>query len=913
MKSFDYINKLHRFFAWVVCLLFLEQTSFGQSYYRSFTSGDWGQVATWESGPTAGGPWTPAVATPTSTDFTVTILSGHIVRIKATVTIDEVTVNVGGTLIANMTTVLNIANGTGVDLTINGTFKDSLNGSNITFAASATWVIGAGGTLIKVTNSSSNNWQSAYSTGIANIPSTANWIVRKEGTLNPSISTTNGGTQAYYPNLIIENNTAGLYNTNVTTSNHFNGNVSYPIIKGNFDVGGTGSSTVDFLSNDLNPTMGVQILGYMVVRAGNFYRNYGTGTEIRGNLTVEGTFNYDASDARKLVFSGGNAQGIYGAGALSVYYMEINKTANDLTLNRMVMVDNNMNFVNRKIITTTANVLVINDNATATGASNSSYVEGPCRKLGDDAFDFPVGKGGDYQLCGINGAGAPGITAFWTENFTNGCTQNCLAGSYTGPNGTWTVTNSGTNGNYANEWFISCAENGMPAGSCGAGCGNNASLHVGNIPCALCFLCPTGDCGATYNAGPTFGGQNPTADKRAESPVISTIGKSTITLGFNYIENGQTTLDNFTVEYSINGGTTWALLTNPGKTPATCAPQGTWTAFTVGLPTTCDNISNLKIGFRWINNTDGTGSDPSVAIDNVTLSAAVPDSYTAEYFKANPTVVYNNVVNLPLDHVSKCEYWIINRDFGTQARTVKLSWDANSCGVTNLSDLRVAYFNSASWDDKGNTATTGTTASGTVTSNSQNNWGPFTLASVNSNNPLPVELLSFTGERKNKSVLLKWTTSSELNNDYFTLKRSTNQREFFSIAKIQGAGTSSVQHNYSFTDEHPANGVNYYELLQTDFDGSVRGNGVVAVRFDLSNQNIMVTSDYAAQQIVVKLDDEVFDKGSIELMDDLGKMISAKVLDKRNNYIFNTVSLSNGIYLLRITSKDEVVYKRFFY
>ena len=233
-----------------------------------------------------------------------------------------------------------------------------------------------------------------------------------------------------------------------------------------------------------------------------------------------------------------------------------------------------------------------------------------------------------YVACLLSGLLFPAIShsqvVFWSENFNNGCSSNCNAASYSGTNGACSVSDPGTNGNIPNEFFVSCAENGEPVGSCGAGCGNDATLHVASVPCTLCFACINGDCGAAYNAGPSFGGEDPLTIKRAESPLISTLGKSGITLEFKYIERGQGTSDNATLEYSINGGSTWLSLVNMAKTATTCGSgQGLWTAYSIVLPATCDNISNLKIGFRWVNNSDGTGSDPSFAVDNVELSTVV--------------------------------------------------------------------------------------------------------------------------------------------------------------------------------------------------------------------------------------------------------------------------------------------------
>ncbi|MCX7697537.1 MAG: hypothetical protein N2Z72_07600, partial [Bacteroidales bacterium] len=50
---------------------------------------------------------------------------------------------------------------------------------------------------------------------------------------------------------------------------------------------------------------------------------------------------------------------------------------------------------------------------------------------------------------------------FWSEGFGTGCNQGQLANGFTSSNGTWTVTNTGTNGNYANQWYVSATENGQ--------------------------------------------------------------------------------------------------------------------------------------------------------------------------------------------------------------------------------------------------------------------------------------------------------------------------------------------------------------------------------------------------------------------------------------------------------------------
>lgn len=208
---------------------------------------------------------------------------------------------------------------------------------------------------------------------------------------------------------------------------------------------------------------------------------------------------------------------------------------------------------------------------------------------------------------------------FWSEPFNNGCTAACSAVGFNSGLGAWTQSVTGTEGANPNAWFVSCAENGNAVGACGSPCGSNATLHlsaqIGNP------FCPN-DCGAAYDAGGLCGLLTcPRTNRRIQSPTINCTGFTGISLNFTYIENGQTTLDDATVWYF--DGTTWAQVDNPPKTATACGGQGIWAARTVALPASANNNPNVKIGFRWVNNDDGAGTDPSIAINDITLSVAV--------------------------------------------------------------------------------------------------------------------------------------------------------------------------------------------------------------------------------------------------------------------------------------------------
>lgn len=103
---------------------------------------------------------------------------------------------------------------------------------------------------------------------------------------------------------------------------------------------------------------------------------------------------------------------------------------------------------------------------------------------------------------------------------------------------------------------------------------------------------------------------------------------------------------------------------------------------------------------------------------------------------------------------------------------------------------------------------------------------------------LPIELLSFTGEKAHDDVLLRWSTASEESNDFFTIFRSLDMQDWKEVGTIHGAGTSQSRIDYQLVDEFPHLGTNYYKLRQTDFDGTFADSHVIAVDFDVGDRFI---------------------------------------------------------------------------
>ncbi len=179
---------------------------------------------------------------------------------------------------------------------------------------------------------------------------------------------------------------------------------------------------------------------------------------------------------------------------------------------------------------------------------------------------------------------------------------------------TWILnTPTGPNGDDNNFWQINDTEGGVAPGGCGTGGNGDNTLHVTSV------FNPAG--GAAYDAGGLCGILFcPETNMRAESPNISTVGFTGLTLTFDYIGNGDGLLDNASLLYSTDGGTNFTVLDPSLKSNVCASSQGEWTQNSYTLPAVCENINNLRLAFNWTNNDDALGTDPSFAVNNIIIS-----------------------------------------------------------------------------------------------------------------------------------------------------------------------------------------------------------------------------------------------------------------------------------------------------
>ncbi|WP_439880312.1 GDSL-type esterase/lipase family protein [Pontibacter sp. MBLB2868] len=86
---------------------------------------------------------------------------------------------------------------------------------------------------------------------------------------------------------------------------------------------------------------------------------------------------------------------------------------------------------------------------------------------------------------------------------------------------------------------------------------------------------------------------------------------------------------------------------------------------------------------------------------------------------------------------------------------------------------------------------------------------------------VPVEYAAFEAELStDNNVHLTWKTSSENGNDNFEVLRANQGEDFKKIGEIDGAGSSTGNLTYNYTDTTAPYGILKYKLKQISFDGS---------------------------------------------------------------------------------------------
>lgn len=288
----------------------------------------------------------------------------------------------------------------------------------------------------------------------------------------------------------------------------------------------------------------------------------------------------------------------------------------------------------------------------------------------------------------------------------------------------------------------------------------------------------------------------------------------------------------------------------------------------------------------------------------ISMNAPASNStYTAEYFP----YAYTNTTTLAagLDHISNVEHWIFNRVSGSNVN-VTLSFTTARSGVVNsLTDLRVAKWDGSQWLNLGNGGTTGTTAAGTVVNSSAiTTYSPFTLGSSSTLNPLPVNLLSFNAKLLDQMVAIKWSTTNEINNDYFTIEKSINGTDWTTLTTVDASESTENVNFYEAIDLSPVAGIQYYRLKQTDLNGQSKYCDKTFINFTSSKPEIVAYPNPCSDFLSVNLNST--EQTDLKLLNAFGQVVYSETTSEQNLVKIDLSLLPAGVYVLETMVNNEI-------
>jgi hypothetical protein len=841
-------------------------------YYRSKSSGAFESSCNWETSLTGSDPWIQALVAPDFTAQNINILSGHTITVNSALTLDQLTVESGGTLELN-NFAITWNNGTGVDFIVNGTYIDNASSAqNSIFSSGAKWQLGANGTFIKTRNSSSAIFRDNYEGGMSTIPATANWIIRYTGASDVSFTTV-GGT--YYPNLTFENASTTNPHTLLQT---FSGIIDYATVKGNLDIGGTTYSNGIQIRNTNTNATPLTVLGNLIVRSGSKLENTngstsGTGFAVKGSTTVDGELNVAGTGTSGLLrLEGTSAQSISGSGTITLHDVTINNSAG-VNLSRNLSVGGGLVLTAGTLGIGTHTLTYSGSSLTRT-SGNLNASTGTLIFTNTSALTLPASVfSGNVNNLTLNGAG--GVTL--GSNTT-------LVGALTLTNGTLTV--AGNTLTYSGSSITRTS--GLLDASNSAATLAFANTSALTLPAGL-FSANINNLTISGSGGITLGGNTTVAS-------TLTLSSGNILTGSHYLELGTSTSQKGTLSrtagYVVGNMRRWFSGTNSGDASG---------LFPMGNPDLFNRL--IKVEFTAA---PTTGGHLTVSLQNTAMGGAglpisgIPAVGSCPTFNVTSTAT---------------EYWQLNNQSGalTDSNYTLTATAQNLTGVTSLCELRLLKrVGSGNWTAPGtHIEPTGSVSAPTIAASGISGFSNFGFGGLSGVNPLPLTLLSFIGEATEQGAQLRWRVTDVRDFSHYQIEKMA-QGGFVAIAKVPHSNSGSPEMEFAYLDEDFA-ADSYYRLKMVDTDGSQSYSKVIFVKKSLE-------SNLSAQFRLYPNPSS----GSVSIKTNFNGAISVRVFDALGSYLGqkegNTASVEQylnekiniaGLYLLQFEVEGKSLLIRF--
>jgi hypothetical protein len=285
-------------------------------------------------------------------------------------------------------------------------------------------------------------------------------------------------------------------------------------------------------------------------------------------------------------------------------------------------------------------------------------------------------------------------------------------------------------------------------------------------------------------------------------------------------------------------------------------------------------------------------------------------------------------VDLPLPGLSDAgytllrrseQYWSYTNTAAGSSYTLSIDGSSSQLGIDNSPNLRVIHSADGSSFDLVGTHSAGSGSTAVRTGIPDGTSGRFYLGGwLTTENPLPVELSSFTANSNGRNIQLNWSTKTEKNSDRFEIQRSlASSLNWAVVGNVKAAVLSNSTKNYSYSDTKLQSGKYQYRLKMVDNNGSFAYSSIEATE-------VAVPKDFAVSQNYpnpfnpsTKIDYQV--PVDAKVIMEVYNIAGQKVLELVNQQMsagyytvdFGASKLSSGVYIYRVVASDKVTGNNF--
>ena len=246
-------------------------------------------------------------------------------------------------------------------------------------------------------------------------------------------------------------------------------------------------------------------------------------------------------------------------------------------------------------------------------------------------------------------------------------------------------------------------------------------------------------------------------------------------------------------------------------------------------------------------------------------------------------------------------------------------WSTSSYAPGTPSDIELGNFDNYYFNSTvaGNLYTTRNSLTNNSNWNGVNSYAGYQdLTGAIGDNALPVELTTFNAQILNNEVLLNWETATEVRNYGFDVEKSIDGKNFSKLGFVQGNGNSNSTKYYSFEDNSPETGINYYRLKQIDTDGSFEYSKIISVNLNIPIE-FSLSQNYPnpfnpTTTIDFTLPSNTF--VSLKVYDLFGKQTALLINEQKEagsySLPFDGTNLASGNYIYVINAGGKVITKK---